>query len=220
MNHPLIKKILLTFSVLTLTAAATAAGQSKNKQDQFPINIEQAEAKASAHFAAADDNADGLLSADEFARMRPNRPHRSTRFSERKRKGTSTNRDSVDRRAHRPQTQQARDRFAEANAKRAAEHAKMRAAAESEMFKLIDSNADGLLDADEYAAADKPKLRRQARRAAAFSRFDANGDGFLAREELPNPTARLRRFDTNRDGAVSKREMRKGLRARREAENS
>ena len=52
------------------------------------------------------------------------------------------------------------------------------------------------------------------------AQFDANKDGYIAPDELPNPTARLRQLDTNNDGTVSKREMRKGLRARREADDS
>tara|TARA_B100000902_G_C27089949_1_gene803313 strand:- start:549 stop:929 length:381 start_codon:yes stop_codon:yes gene_type:complete len=126
----------------------------------------------------------------------------------------------MDWQTRKSKNKEARARSAQVNPKRAGERTQMRAAAESAMFKLMDENADGLLDSDEYANADKPQLMQQARKMVAFAQFDANKDGFIAPDELPNPTAQLRQLDANNDGTVSKREMRRGLRARREADDS
>ena len=61
---------------------------------------------------------------------------------------------------------------------------------------------------------------QQVRKMVTFAQFDADKDGFIAPVELPNLTAQLRQLDANNDGTVSKREMRRGLRARRAAEDS
>ena len=220
MTQRLIIKIVLLFSTLALSAATTANHHTKDKKNRFPINIEQAEARASANFAAADSNADGLLSADEFALMQHDRPRGLPRFPDKKRKGNPSNQGPMDWQTRKSKTKETRARSAQINPKRAAERTQMRAAAESAMFKLMDENADGLLDSDEYANADKPQLMQQVRKMVTFAQFDADKDGFIAPVELPNPTAQLRQLDANNDGTVSKREMRRGLRARRAAEDS
>ena len=220
MTQPLMTQIVLLFSTLALSAVATADHHNEDKKSRFPINIKQAEARAGAHFAAADNNADGLLSADEFTRMQHDRRGGLRGFSVKKRKGNRRNPGLMDEQTRKSENKKARVRSAQVNLTRAAERTQMRAAAASTMFKLMDKNADGLLDSNEYANADKPQLSRQARQMVAFTQFDANKDGFIAPDELPNPTARLRQLDTNNDGTVSKREMRKGLRARREADDS
>ena len=135
-------------------------------------------------------------------------------------KGNPSNQGPMDWQTRKSKTKETRARSAQVNPKRAAERNQMRAAAESAMFKLMDENADGLLDSDEYANADKPQLMQKARQMVAFAQFDANKDGFIAPDELPNPMAQLRQFDANNDGIVNKREMRRGLRARREANDS
>ena len=220
MTQPLMTKIAVLFFTLALSAVATAEHHTKDKKNRFPINIEQAEARASAHFAAADTNADGLLSTDEFALLQPDRPRGLRGLSGKIRKGNPRNPGLMDGQTRKSKNNKARARSAQVNPKRAAERNQMRAAAESAMFKLMDENADGLLDSDEYANADKPQLMQKARQMVAFAQFDANKDGFIAPDELPNPTAQLRQLDANNDGTVSKREMRRGLRARREADDS
>ena len=110
------------------------------------------------------------------------------------------------------------DRLAEANPEQAAQREQMRAAMEAELFKLMETNADGQVDPEELSQADKRALRTQAHKAAAFVTFDSNDDGFLSLDEIPNPAERLGQLDKNGDGTVSRREMRKGMAALRKAQ--
>ena len=76
------------------------------------------------------------------------------------------------------------------------------AAARAARFKEMDANGDGAVDAREMV--DFRMMRRAKRR---IERLDQNGDGVLQQDELPARRA-FTRFDLNGDGAVSKAEAR------------
>ena len=188
---------------MIIAIVATIAGmtvsnvsEAEERKVRFPISITDIEARTNARFTEADSNMDGLLSSEEFAQLRLERPGAKSRGPLEKRNGKAGKRGPLNR-------------------QRAAEQKQIRAAAAKEMFKLLDTNADGVIDADEYTGANSRKLRRQAHKRAAFAQLDVNNDGFLAPNEMPSPVRRLKQLDTNRDGRVSKREMRRGIRAQR-----
>ena len=192
---------------MIIAIVATIAGMSVSNVSaaeegkvRFPISITDIEARTNARFTEADSNMDGLLSSDEFAQLRLERPAAKSRGRLEKRNGQAGKGGPIKR-------------------QRAAEQKQIRAAAAKEMFKLLDTNADGVIDADEYTRADSRKLRHQAHKRAAFAQHDVNRDGFLAPSEMPSPVVRLQRLDTNGDGQVSKREMRKGMYAQRREED-
>ena len=192
----MITAIVVAIAFMTVSNVSAA----EERQDRFPISIADAEAHTNAKFTGADSNMDGLLSSDEFAQLRLERPGAKSRSPLEKRNGKA-------------------GKGGPLNRQRAAEQKQIRAAAAKEMFKLLDTNADGVIDADEYTRADSRKLRHQAHKKAAFAQHDVNNDGFLAPSEMPSPVVRLQRLDTNGDGQVSKREMRKGMYAQRRAED-
>ena len=188
----MITAIVVAIAFMTVSNVSAA----EERQVRFPISIADVEARANAKFTEADSNTDGLLSSEEFAQLRLERPGAKSRGPLEKRNGKA-------------------GKGGPLNRQRAAEQKQIRAAAAKEMFKLLDTNADGVIDADEYTGANSRKLRRKAHKRAAFAQLDINNDGFLAPNEMPSPVRRLKQLDTNRDGRVSKREMRKGIRAQR-----
>ena len=173
---------------------------AEERQVRFPISIADVEARTNAKFTGADTNMDGLLSSEEFAQLRLEQPGAKSRGRLEKRNGKAGKGGPINR-------------------QRAAEQKQIRAAAAKEMFKLLDTNADGVIDANEYTQVNNRKLKRRAHKRAAFAQHDVNNDGFLAPSEMPSPVVRLQRLDTNGDGQVSKREMRKGMYAQRRTED-
>ena len=192
----MITAIVVAIAFMTVSNVSAA----EERQVRFPISIANVEARTNAKFTGADSNMDGLLSSEEFAQLRLEQPGAKSRGRLEKHNGNAGKGGPINR-------------------QRAAEQKQIRAAAAKEMFKLLDTNADGVIDADEYTRADSRKLRHQAHKRAAFAQHDVNNDGFLAPSEMPSPVVRLQRLDTNGDGQVSKREMRKGMYAQRRAED-
>ena len=192
----MITAIVVAIAFMTVSNVSAA----EERQVRFPISIADVEARANAKFTGADSNTDGLLSSEEFAQLRLERPGAKSRGSLEKRKRKAGKGGPINR-------------------QRAAEQKQIRAAAAKEMFKLLDTNADGVIDANEYTQVNNRKLKRRAHKRAAFAQHDVNNDGFLAPSEMPSPVVRLQRLDTNGDGQVSKREMRKGMYAQRREED-
>ena len=188
--------IVVAIAFMTVSNASAA----EERQVRFPISIADVEARTNAKFTGADTNMDGLLYSEEFAQLRLEQPGAKFRGRLEKRNGKAGKGGPINR-------------------QRAAEQKQIRAAAAKEMFKLLDTNADGVIDANEYTQVNNRKLKRRAHKRAAFAQRDVNNDGFLAPSEMPNPVVRLQRLDTNGDGQVSKREMRKGMYAQRRAED-
>ena len=192
----MITAIVVAIAFMTVSNVSAA----EERQVRFPISIADVEARTNAKFTAADSNMDGLLSSEEFAQLRLERPGAKSRGPVEKRNGKPGKRGPIKR-------------------QRAAEQKQIRAAAAKEMFKLLDTNADGVIDANEYTQVNNRQLKRRAHKRAAFAQHDVNNDGFLAPSEMPSPVVRLQRLDTNGDGQVSKREMRKGMYAQRRVED-
>ena len=192
----MITAIVVAIAFMTVSNVSAA----EERQVRFPISIADVEARTNAKFTGADSNMDGLLSSEEFAQLRLEQSGAKSRGRLEKRNGKAGKGGPINR-------------------QRAAEQKQIRAAAAKEMFKLLDTNADGVIDANEYTQVNNRQLKRRAHKRAAFAQHDVNNDGFLAPSEMPSPVVRLQRLDTNGDGQVSKREMRKGMYAQRRVED-
>jgi Ca2+-binding EF-hand superfamily protein len=89
----------------------------------------------------------------------------------------------------------------------------MRAHAQ-ERRKAADLNGDGQVSPEEI------ELLHQERAAERFARIDANGDGVLSRDEVPDRYGhRFEKLDTNGDGVVSQSEMQSGKAGRHQGKH-
>ena len=89
-----------------------------------------------------------------------------------------------------------------------------------EVWKLADTNGDGVLSREEFFAMKRIALLPQDKREELFKRLDKNGDGVLSREELESLVKpqdgkhqrmpRLWELDTNKDGVISLEEFKAG----------
>ena len=147
--------------IASLFMSANAGAMHHGKGLKPPINLAQLEEQASARFNEADLDGDGLLSKTEFAEADlPMQPARSGwRGNGKKQRKQHADATPEEREA---QLESRRERFAEANPEQAAQREQMRAAMEAELFKLMDTNADGQVDPEELSQADKRALRAQA----------------------------------------------------------
>ncbi|MEI6605004.1 MAG: EF-hand domain-containing protein [Verrucomicrobiota bacterium] len=90
----------------------------------------------------------------------------------------------------------------------------------SDVWKLADTNDDGLLSREEFFAMKRIALLPADKREDLFKRLDKNGDGVLSREELESPVKpqdgkhqrmqHLWDLDTNKDGVISLDEFKAG----------
>jgi Ca2+-binding EF-hand superfamily protein len=81
------------------------------------------------------------------------------------------------------------------------------------LLRTGDTDKDGALSKEEFAAAMKQRPKADAERSgvaaeAIFTRADANGDGKISREEAPERLAQgFDRIDANSDGFIDKGEF-------------
>jgi Ca2+-binding EF-hand superfamily protein len=81
-------------------------------------------------------------------------------------------------------------------------------AAGANRFARADADRNGLLSAEEIAAAGQERAARRA--AQMIERLDANGDGALSQDEIKSrrdPARMFERLDANDDGSVSAEEF-------------
>ena len=172
---------ILPFAAGALAAALALDGLAQAR-DRFPIDISEANAAAEQRFRNADADSDGLISEQEFQ-------------------------DSVDNNGVPPWHGASRggDR---GKRRAAAERAEHKSSGERQrrqrQFEVGDSNGDGVLTAEEYAALPEANRQRQLQRR--FARLDDDGDGMLSPEEFPNPARRLADLDLNGDGQITRDE--------------
>ena len=98
-------------------------------------------------------------------------------------------------------------------------------AVQKKEFARMDSNGDGKLTPQEFAAPRREGLRTKRPAEAAgqgqgikkiFANADANGDGKISRDEAPAQIGnRFDMIDTNSDGFLTPEEIQQAMRGRR-----
>ena len=82
-----------------------------------------------------------------------------------------------------------------------------------EMWKKADTDGDGFLSPEEFAAMDRPGRLPDEKRAEIFKRIDKNGDGRIGPDEIPKGRPGgmppLEQVDFNKDGKIEFSEFQK-----------
>ena len=176
-----------TFAMLTggLTLMIAAVLSATPHEAQFPIPVEEFDARRSAVFTEVDSNGDGLISIEEFNAHEPRRDHpgRAVHYSGKRHapKGHG--------RRHSPHMNTDRADFDE------------------QMFTALDVDADGVLSKLEFSHEAMAAARQSIMKERMFDRFDANDDGYLSADEFP--PNRVAMLDRNADGEISRDEIRR-----------
>jgi Ca2+-binding EF-hand superfamily protein len=192
-------KLVATLTGSAVLLVASGAWSATVPPDE-PISIADVEAKAKARFKSLDTDADGAVSLQEFEAAKPEPGQRGWHHPPHPKHGANG--------AGAGQRREGMQPGKPAGMWHGKRGMAMHAAVDEEMFDILDTNADGQLSRDEYAAASQPANRHLARQRAMFKHLDKDGDGKLTREEMPNPAARLSAADADGDGSVSREEMR------------
>jgi Ca2+-binding EF-hand superfamily protein len=131
--------------------------------------------KAEAQFQKMDSNADGKVSQDEHTTGA--KAMFDTMDADKDGKVTAAEMDAAHDQMHKAHAMDKGDK-GDKGAKGAAHKAEMRA---TEKIKVVDTNGDGTLTAEEHAAGSK----------LMFGKMDTDKDGFLSKDELTKGHAKM-----------------------------
>lgn len=81
-------------------------------------------------------------------------------------------------------------------------------ALEDDIFNQLDADNNASLSRQEFSRENLEAAHRTVFRTHRFKQMDANGDGALTKDEMPNPLEHLRKMDSNADGKVTREERR------------
>lgn len=192
----------LTLAVAAWQVAAEPGARSHGPHGKFPININEAEQRATARFAKLDANNDGVISDTEFkSSAGDSAGHRAH------------HRGWKDRMSH-EQRKSHHNLSDEEKQERRAAHQTRRAQFEEQMFDVMDKDGDGQLSREEASAENRRVAKQQLFKAHAFDRLDADDSGAIDRAEFAVRLERLKAADANADGMVSRDELRSMRHAR------
>ena len=186
-----------------LSALLAAGGALAATEDAAPgrttVDIAKVKARADEAFTAADKDANGTLTKDEFATMEP------SRFHHRMQRGMHHG-DSPAGAGPMGGKGPGMGPMGGMGKMGGPPSAEERAQMHKAVFAALDADGNGSLSPEEF---DKHhEVMARMRHDRMFDRLDANKDGVLSRDEMPSPTDRLTKLDTNGDGQVTPEEMR------------
>ena len=190
---------LISLGLLCSPIAISALENPSNKEigldsNKSGISIAEVSRKTNIRFQNLDENADKMVSFDEFVNQ----------------KGSLNNlRQSL--RRERPkvaQTRPERNRGQDRRLKNKPNLRQQRSTHSKELFKILDEDNSASLSYKEFVGSSDPRNHKLARLTASFKRLDKDGDEMLSAEEMLLRVNRLRSLDANLNGFIEPKEMR------------
>ena len=190
---------LISFGLLCSPIAISALENPSNKEidldsNKSGISIAEVSRKANIRFHNLDENADKMVSFDEFVNQKD--------FFKSRRQ--SLRRDKPKVAQIRPERNFRRDQ----GLRNKPDNKEQRTAHSKELFKILDKDNSASLSYKEFVGGSDPRNHKLARLTASFKRLDKDGDEMLSAEEMLLRVNRLRSLDANLNGFIEPKEMR------------
>ena len=190
---------LISLGLLCSPIAIPALENPSNKEigldsNKFGISIAEVSRKANIRFHNLDENADKMVSFDEFVNQKDS--------LKKLRQSLRRERPKVD------QTRPKRNRGQDRGLKNKPNTRQQRSTHSKELFKILDKDNSASLSYKEFVGGSDPRNQKLARLTASFKRLDKDGDEMLSAEEMLLRVNRLRSLDANLNGFIEPKEMR------------
>ena len=190
---------LISFGLLCSPVAISALENPSNKEigldsNKSGISIAEVSRKTNIRFQNLDENADKMVSFDEFVNQKD-----------------SLNNLRQSLRRERPkvaQTRPERIRGQDRRLKNKTNMRQQRSTHSKELFKILDEDNSASLSYKEFVGSSDPRNHKLARLTASFKRLDKDGDEMLSAEEMLLRVNRLKSLDANLNGFIEPKEMR------------
>ena len=181
--------------VSALAAAASLAvlpsfAEPNGDRSERGLDLAQLEVRAAERFAAMDLDADGLVTATEFAQAPKGRDQRHHGFKNRGKRHQKFDDQAFDTIDADNNGQISREEF---DQRRASLHAVRKEGRGERRFDRLDQNGDGALTADELQA-----------KVARLREFDADNNGLLTRQEMRKAKAAMRQSRGEQSSSTEK----------------
>lgn len=196
----------LLFLTPLILGANTATAERGQHESRFPIVIADVAAREAARFAEMDQDNSSSVELAEFEQAKLPRRHGKQR----------ARKNAHYQKAHRKEGGQRVNRHRGGSAEHKAKRQEMRAAVQTELFAMLDTDNDGVLSDTEFSGKTRENTRL-ARKRAVFGRLDVDTNGSLTADELPSRAQRLAAADANSDGEVTRAELRAARQSRKQA---
>ena len=190
---------LISFGLLCSPITISALENPSNKEigldsNKSGISIAEVSRKTNIRFQNLDENADKMVSFDEFVNQKD-----------------SLNNLRQSLRRERPkvaQTRPERNRGQDRRLKNKPNTRQQRSTHSKELFKILDEDNSASLSYKEFVGSSDPRNHKLARLTASFKRLDNDGDEMLSAKEMLVRVNRLRSLDANLNGFIEPKEMR------------
>ncbi len=190
---------LISFGLLCSPIAIFGLENPSNKEigldsNKSGISIAEVSRKANIRFHNLDENADKMVSFDEFVNQKDSLKNLRQSLRRERPKVAQT----------RPKRNRGQDRGLKNNPNTR----QQRSTHSKELFKILDKDNSASLSYKEFVGGSDPRNHKLARLTASFKRLDKDGDEMLSAKEMLLRVNRLRSLDANLNGFIEPKEMR------------
>ena len=190
---------LISLGLLCSPIAISALENPSNKEiglDSIKsgISIAEVSRKANIRFRYLDENADKMVSFDEFVNQKDSLKNLRQSLRRERPKVAQT----------RPERNRGQDR----GPRNKPNTRQQRSTHSKELFKILDKDNSASLSYKEFVGGSDPRNHKLARLTTSFKRLDKDSNEMLSAKEMLLRVNRLRSLDTNLNGFIEPKEMR------------